>query len=400
MSKIAIFSDLHLGSSRDSTEQLAEAVKVVEFITKKSSELGVRKIAFLGDYYHNRIFINVLTQNIGIKLITYLKNHFESIYFIGGNHDYFYKQTQNVHSLKFLDLITDSKIQLVTKTDSIEIDDKKILFVPWLGVIPAVDQKYDVILTHANTEVDTIKHFFAKLKNIELEKIDDDTVNSYLFNNETVDTASIITDSAELVNTTKFKVKHLFDLLNDTGIIFSGHFHMRDEFERFGKRFIWIGAPLELTWADEKNVKGFYILDVATLQTQFFENTFSPQHKTVLYSTIQNLTDLEIEETLKSNLNNYLKIVFDIPVQYEARAKIYSLVQRFGNVAKIEIDSALNQTGLLTLKDVETIHPLANKFEHIRQFVETLKPEEFTSRNIDKLRLLELLKHYYVRAME
>jgi DNA repair exonuclease SbcCD nuclease subunit len=399
MSKLGIFTDIHLGIFKDSQDQLNESLKVVEFIIDESRKRQVRRLCFLGDWFHSRSFVNVFTQNVGIDLLLKLKAEFD-LTLIVGNHDSFFSHNNNITSLKFLDLVKDQNIKLISETAQITIDDKDILLLPWLGTTLDLNKKFDIILTHANAETNTIKNYFAKLKNIEKTQVDESIINTYLLETGMIDSPSSDSiDQLEKVNNSKFKTTRLFDLLKDRGVIFSGHFHIHDQFERFGKKFMWVGSPLELTWADEGNQKGFCVLDINTLETEFIENTFSPKHKKVLFSSIKEVQDEDIIKSLKHHNNNFIKIIFDISASYEDRARIYNLVQRFGNVKNIEIDSTLNQTGIISPLSTNESSPISSKFEYVEKYVDTFPEIEFTNRNVEKPKLMEMLKNYYGKAL-
>jgi DNA repair exonuclease SbcCD nuclease subunit len=60
---------------------------------------NIKSIIHLGDWFHTRYSINVLSIDISYKIINLLKENNIHIYIIKGNHDQYYKNQNNPHSL-------------------------------------------------------------------------------------------------------------------------------------------------------------------------------------------------------------------------------------------------------------------------------------------------------------
>jgi DNA repair exonuclease SbcCD nuclease subunit len=394
MSTIAIFSDPHLGFSKDSPKQLEETDKIIDFIIEKSVAAKVKRVFLLGDLFHNRIMINVLVLNHAIKIIQRLIEHFE-LYIILGNHDSYYRHTTNVHSLKFLDLLKNNKkIHLITETTEVDLDTKKILLVPWLAKLDQTKVGiYDVLFGHLNITSESLTRYFAKAK----INFEDTTIglNEYLSEQEM---SRMRTTGKDFINDDHFDIKNIFELLKETGVIFSGHFHLNDEFMRHGRKFIYVGAPLQQTWIDSGTHKGFYLYNLADNKIDFIENTFSPKHIQVLYSTFKNKLE-EFNSFLMANRSNYLKIIFDIEVSYAERSSIFSSIQEYGNSENIETDSIFSAEFNILPSAVsgEELIP-TSKFEYLLKFLNTLQDTEFTRRKIDKEKIINLLTMYFNNA--
>ena len=242
-----------------------------------------------------------------------------------------------------------------------------------------------------------IKHFFAKVKRN--ENVDFSFLQSYLTENDILE-AMDNKQTETVVNNQGYEPQSIFDFVKDGGTIFSGHFHMNDMFERNGKRFIYVGSPRELTWADEGNKKGFYILNPANDKKTFVENTFSPKHSTILYTTIKNNSPEEFKKLLQDNKNNFLKLLFDINIEYSERNKIFDIIQTHGNTQKIQIESTLDDNANFKFGNIEAeIQKFQNsKFDFVLEFIKTIPESEFQSRNISKDKAINILKKYYQKV--
>ena len=65
---------------------------------KHAKENDCETCFFLGDFHHNRSTINILTLNYILVALEKLNAAFETVYFLPGNHDLYYKDRRDVHS--------------------------------------------------------------------------------------------------------------------------------------------------------------------------------------------------------------------------------------------------------------------------------------------------------------
>ena len=100
-SKVAIFSDLHLGVHQDSMVWHETALSWCDWFVEDLKQKGITDIFFLGDFFHYRSDISVSTLHIASQILKKL-NDFNMV-FIVGNHDSFYKDRSDVNSLSILD---------------------------------------------------------------------------------------------------------------------------------------------------------------------------------------------------------------------------------------------------------------------------------------------------------
>jgi DNA repair exonuclease SbcCD nuclease subunit len=76
------------------------------------------------------------------------------------------------------------------------------------------------------------------------------------------------------------------DLLKKSPLVISGHFHTRHE-KKFGKgTILYVGNPFQMDFGDTNNQKGYYILDLDTLEYNFTTNNISPNYKKISLSQL------------------------------------------------------------------------------------------------------------------
>ena len=100
MNDIAILADVHFGYSNyeflDSELRFFREVMIPELKRR-----GIKKIIQLGDLFENRRHLDVYVMN---KIHDLFENDLKDfdIYIFFGNHDVFYKNSNEIHSFKFL----------------------------------------------------------------------------------------------------------------------------------------------------------------------------------------------------------------------------------------------------------------------------------------------------------
>lgn len=81
----------------------------------------------LGDWHHNRASINVSTLNYTTSNLRKLNDNFDEVIMITGNHDLYYREKREIHSLSMIQDFP--KIRMIN--DEMFIEDG-IAFIPWL----------------------------------------------------------------------------------------------------------------------------------------------------------------------------------------------------------------------------------------------------------------------------
>jgi len=139
--KVACFTDIHFGLKSGSRTHNQDCEDFVTWFCETAKAAGAETCIFLGDWHHNRSTTDVSTMNYTVSNLEKLNNNFEKVYLIMGNHDEFYKDKREIHSLEFARLFPN--IQVVNKTHT----DGDVTIMPWLvgdewKTIPNIKSKY------------------------------------------------------------------------------------------------------------------------------------------------------------------------------------------------------------------------------------------------------------------
>jgi DNA repair exonuclease SbcCD nuclease subunit len=242
--KIALITDTHFGARGDhgAFDKFFKKFYEGTFFPVLERE-SIQRVVHLGDMFDRRKYINYLTLN---NCREYFFNRINDLGIvldvIVGNHDVFYKNTNEVNSPSLL-LKEYSSINVYDEPTTVEIGNTRILFLPWI-TSDNFKKSMDAI---KNTNA-TICFGHLELAGFQMYK---GFVNDHGFDS---------------------KIFERFDL------VFTGHYHHRSS----SGNITYLGNPYEITWSDFKDPRGFHIFDTETRELKFVENPNTIFHKIFL----------------------------------------------------------------------------------------------------------------------
>lgn len=271
MNKIAIFSDLHLGIKQDSIEWHNIALKWCDWFVYELKKRNIKDVAFLGDFFHTRNTISANTLHVASEVLNKLSDF--NLYFILGNHDLYYANSPSVSPVNLFQ--GRDNIKVFAKPDVVHFGNKSILMCGW-GYDPKEFPNADILFTHA--EINMFRYNVAA----------ENCQNGY--------TASALLEK--------------FDL------IYSGHFHWRQEKSWPGKRIVYVGNTFPMDHSDTYfTEKGFDILDLDTLTSEFVKNSISPKFYKLKISDLVNDSIWTPEKLTKEVVpGNIFKLIIDLNI--------------------------------------------------------------------------------------
>ena len=99
--KVACFTDIHFGLKSNSHTHNQDCEDFVDWFIATAKAEGCETGIFLGDWHHNRNSLNMLTMMSSIRALEKLGKAFDNFYFFPGNHDLYYKDKRDVHSIEW-----------------------------------------------------------------------------------------------------------------------------------------------------------------------------------------------------------------------------------------------------------------------------------------------------------
>ena len=124
--RAAVFTDIHFGNKSNSRVFNQDCLDFVIWFCKEAKSQGADTCIFMGDWHHQRASINVATLNFSITALDLLNDTFDTIHFIPGNHDEYYRDKRDFNSIAFIKKF--ENIQLHNEIVTID----GVAFVPWL----------------------------------------------------------------------------------------------------------------------------------------------------------------------------------------------------------------------------------------------------------------------------
>ena len=242
--KIAILTDTHCGI-RNSSEVFLDNAE--DFYTNiffpECEKQGVKQIVHLGDYYDHRKFVNfkALNQNRRVFLDQLRKNNM-TMDIIPGNHDTYYKNTNELNALKECLGHYMNEIHIVMEPTVMQYGSLSMGLLPWICA-DNYEQSMNFI---RDCKADWLGAHL-ELANFEIGR-------------------GIMAHSGMDPN--------LFKKFEQ---VLSGHYHTASQ-----KDNIWyLGNPMEFFWSDAHDPKYFHILDTETRQIEKIRNNYTLFEKIV-----------------------------------------------------------------------------------------------------------------------
>ena len=244
--KVAVLNDTHCGIRNSSDIFLNNAA---DFYSKVffpyCKEHNIKQIVHLGDYYDNRKFMNFKAQNHSRKsFLDPMRELGMRMDIIPGNHDTYYKNTNDLNSLKELLGYYMNEIHIIMEPTVMEYGSLKIAMIPWIN-----QENYD----------DTMK--FIKCCKA-------DWCGAHLE-----------LDGFEMMR--GIKNVHGMDrkIFSKFEKVLTGHFHVGSQQDN-----IWyLGSQMEFFWSDAHDKKYFHVIDTETREVEKILNPNTLFHK-VLYN--------------------------------------------------------------------------------------------------------------------
>jgi len=232
--RVAIITDTHYGARKGSKylhDYFESFYRDVFFPSLEEHKIDT--VIHMGDIFDSRKAIDLKSLEWSKRVVFEpLKKY--KVHAIIGNHDCYYKDTNNVNSPELL-LQNYPNINLYSKATEIKVGKAKILMLPWIN----------------SENFDETKQLIDKTK------------------------AKVAMGHLE-INGFKATRGHLMETgmdvktFNKFEKVYSGHFHTRSN----DGKIYYLGNPYEMFWNDVNDPRGFTIFDTETLEHTSINNPY------------------------------------------------------------------------------------------------------------------------------
>ena len=347
--KIALLNDTHFGCRNDNPA-------FIEFQNKFYNEQffpylqqnNIKCLVHLGDVVDRRKFINHNTAHNFKKVFwDRLDDMGIETHVIIGNHDTYYKNTNEVNAMQNLNISKDTVVY--THATDVELDGLKILFIPWI----CDDNHAETIRTIGNSTA-TICMGHLEISGFEMH-------NGHM-NEQGLE-------------------KSMFKRFEK---VMSGHFHKKSD----DGHIFYLGTQYEMTWSDYMCPKGFHIFDTATRELSRVENP-NRMFKKIIYNDKQtNYDDLDIKEFNHTFLKIFISDKTDTDMFERFMDRLYNHI----NVHAIDVIEDPTDIGASVSENIleqgeDTLTFLGNYIDQ-------------ADIKLDKQKLKQFAKELYMEASE
>jgi DNA repair exonuclease SbcCD nuclease subunit len=307
--KVACFTDIHFGLKSNSSVHNQDCEDFVDWFIDEAQKAGCDTGIFLGDWHHNRNSLNMLTLTSSIRALEKLGKAFKNFYFFPGNHDLYYKDKRDVHSIEWGVHIPGVTIV----RDITTIDD--VTLVPWL-----------------------VGDEWKKMEKIKSRYVFGHFELPLFYMNAMVQ----MPDHGEL------QPGHF----SNPEYVFSGHFHKRQAKDNI----VYIGNAFPHNYADAwDDDRGMMILEHGG-KPEYKVWPDAPKFKTVKLSQLIDDSD----NLIKSK--TYLRVGIDLDISFEEASFIKETFIEKGDVRELTLISEKKDLEINTDIDIE-------QFESVDQIV-------------------------------
>ena len=343
--KVAIITDQHFGARNDSIAFLDFFEKFYDNTFFPALDANaIDTVLVLGDTFDRRKYVNFYALDRAKKMFfDKLEERGIRVHMLAGNHDTYYKNTNEVNSPDLL-LVEYGNIDVISKPETIVIDGTSICMLPWI-----CPENYQESLDH--------------IKNTKAE---------------------VCMGHLEIAGFAMYRGMESHDgLAKETfekfDLVFSGHYHHRSS----NQHIHYLGNPYELTWQDYNDPRGFHLFDLSTRELEFICNPYRMFERIEYNDKDQEPVDLDALELEQKyvklvvvNKNDFYKFDKFIQKLYNKGCHEIKIIEDMSEFQDGEIGEELNLEDTVSVLThyIDSIETDVDK-EQIKTYMRTLYTE-------------------------
>jgi len=350
--KVAIITDQHFGARNDSVHFLDYYEKFYnETFFPAITAAGITTVLILGDTFDRRKYVNFYSlKRTKEMFFDKLANLGIEVHMLAGNHDTYFKNTNDVNSVDLL-LKEYGNINVIDHPTNIYVGPNKICMMPWI----CAENYQDSMETLKETDAEIcMGHFeiagFAMHRGMPSEE----GLNRELFR----------------------KFTHTF----------SGHYHHKSN----ANDIYYLGNPYELTWQDYSDDRGFHIFDFGSKELTFIKNPNVMFHRIVYDDKVETVSEV-ISKDLSNYAGSYVKVV---AVNKTNPYLFDQFMNKLYMVNPLDITIIEDALDLTEGVEDDKIDEAEDTITIINKYVDALE-----NSGIDNTKLKTMLKELYVEAL-
>jgi DNA repair exonuclease SbcCD nuclease subunit len=348
--RVAIITDQHFGARNDSLHFLDFYEKFYdETFFPAIDAAGITTLLILGDTFDRRKYVNFYSLQRAKKMFfDKLADRGIKVHMLVGNHDTYYKNTNDVNSPRLV-LEEYDNINIIKNPATLQLEDVSVCMMPWICA-----ENYDHSIQTLKLTEATICMGHFEIEGFQMYR------------------------GAPSHEGLEPKMFDKFDM------VFSGHYHHKSS----RGNIHYLGNPYELTWQDHDDPRGFHILDLKTQKLEFIQNP-NRMFKKLVYDDkvddIKTITTMDLSH-LKTS---YVKVV----VVNKTNPYLFdTLINRLYQIGPIDISIAEDFTEQEDMQD-DDVNQAEDTTTILNKYVDNLTTD------LEKDKIKSILRELYVEAL-
>ncbi len=341
--KVLILGDTHFGVRGGNPIYFDYFAKFYKHLFEYIDANDINTLIQLGDLTDKRKSIDFLSlSEMRKQFLIPCQERGIKLYIISGNHDCYYKSTNEVNSVQLLktsNMVVIDRHPMTYSINNIDFD-----FYPWIN--------------DANLEVSLEKTRISKSKF---------AVGHFEFANFRLHKHQIADSGMD------------HEIMKNYKLVFSGHYHCVSRKDTV----LYTGTPYELDWNDWNDTKGFWVLDLTDDHLSFVQTPFR------LYEKID-YDETDLPDVSDMN-NKFIKLIIKKKTnQYKFDSFFQSLISKTPYDVQV-IDDEISKSIQSSLNTDIEFQTTPEMIMHVINSMET---------NLDKTVLKRMISETYTEAIE
>jgi len=340
--KIAIITDTHWGVRNDNIAFMDNSKKFLDTIFFPYLEKnGINTVLHLGDLVDRRKYINIHTaRRLREDFLEPLTAKALDVYIIAGNHDTYYKNTNEVNSLRELVGLY-PYIKIFDKAPKVvTFDNLPITLIPWI-----CDENRKESIERIKSSGTEIAAGHLEIQGFEMYR------------------GSIVSHGDD---------RSLFDRYD---MVLSGHYHHRSS----DGTVFYLGSHGEFTWSDYDDPRGFHILDTETRELTFIENPYK-MFKKIWYNDLdENFLNKDIDYSQYKN--SIVKVIVtnkDNPLWFD------KFIENIEGENPIEMQIVEDHLNLALEEDSDIINEAESTLDIFKKYIDGIDTKTVSKEKLEK----------------
>jgi DNA repair exonuclease SbcCD nuclease subunit len=353
MTKLALITDTHWGVRGDNVAFLDNSKKFLdEIFFPYIDGHNISTVIHLGDIVDRRKYININTaRRLRVDFLDKLNERNLDIHLIAGNHDTYFKNTNEVNAIKELVENAYPSFKTYTKhAESVNFGGIPILFIPWV-----CDDNRKQVLDAIQTSPAQIAMGHLEISGFEMFK------------------GSVVSHGDDR------------SIYNKFDIVMSGHFHHRST----DGHIVYLGSHGEFTWSDFDDPRGFHVFDTETRELTFIENPYK-MFKKIWYNDSD---DIFLQK--KIDYSQYKNCLVKVIVTNKTNLYWFDkFIENLEEENPIDIQIVEDHLNLDLEDDNDIINEAESTLDIFKKYIDT-----YEIKNMDKNKLSKKIVELYNEAI-